>query len=133
MKYKVSNLWHETAKRKIEFYEFCDEMSIKCRLYFKKIFYLFFQLLLFYNWKIITIKNPIWRRFLYVPLLYHKFWHTVLFGQETYIHFVAHEINIIRKVLIFIFFGKYIKNGPAKKNRGTGQPYPSWKSPHPKT
>ena len=35
------------------------------------------------------------------PLLYHTFGYMVIFGQETYIHFVAQETSIIRKLFIF--------------------------------
>ena len=36
------------------------------------------------------------------PLLYHKFENMVVFGQATYIHFVAQETRIIRKLFILI-------------------------------
>mgnify|MGYP006944939367 CR=1 FL=1 len=46
------------------------------------------------------------RRFLNTdPLLYHKFeniWY--FFGQETYIHFVAQETRLVRKLFIFYLF-----------------------------
>ena len=37
------------------------------------------------------------------PLLYHKYENMLIF-QKTYIHFVAQETSIIRKLFIFNFF-----------------------------
>ena len=46
------------------------------------------------------------------PLLYHKFGNMVIFGQESYIQFIAQETRIFRK--LFIFFDQKGRNRRSK-------------------
>jgi len=54
-------------------------------------------------------------------LLYHKFGNMVIFGEETFIHFVAPEISFIRKS--FIFFNFFIKKGRNRLSKFDDQKY----------
>ena len=55
--------------------------------------------------------NLTWRRFFRTdPLLYHKFQNIVSLGHDTYIHPVAQETRIIRKLFVFKFSSKRSKS-----------------------
>ena len=55
-----------------------------------------------FTWDVSTMNlTPFFRT---DPHLYHKFENMVFFGQEMYIHFVAQETRIIKKMLFFFNF-----------------------------
>ena len=58
----------------------------------------------------------LWRRFLGRAHFLPQIWeYGNFFGQETYIHFVAQETRIVRKLFIFNFFHKKGRNRQCKR------------------